>query len=313
MKSALPALVLTLGLPAIGWAQALEFPSNAELTMEQTTPLGSYAVPLEPFGEGILPAVALEGAIIRQAWRIEAEGLSTLQILAPLRDQLFAQGFEPLLECETEGCGGFDFRFATSVLPAPAMFVDLGDFRFVSAMREVDGGEEAVSLLVSQSAGAGFVQLIRISPEGSAPQATTAVAPPVRNVTPAQQGSFAEGLETDGHVVLADLTFETGSSQLGPGPYQSLMALAAYLRANPDRTVALVGHTDAEGSLEGNIALSRRRAGSVLERLVNVYSIPRRQMEAQGMGYLAPVSSNLTPEGREANRRVEVIVTSTAD
>jgi len=72
-----------------------------------------------------------------------------------------------------------------------------------------------------------------------------------------------------------------------------------------------VGHTDAEGSLDGNIALSRRRAASVLERLVTAYQVDRRQMEAQGMGYLAPIASNLTEEGREANRRVEVIVTST--
>ena len=41
------------------------------------------------------------------------------------------------------------------------------------------------------------------------------------------------------------------------------------------------------------------------------YGVPRRQLEAEGMGYLAPIASNLTEDGREANRRVEVIVTST--
>ena len=87
--------------------------------------------------------------------------------------------------------------------------------------------------------------------------------------------------------------------------------LGAYLLANPDKTVALVGHTDAEGSLAGNIALSQRRAASVLERLVSVYGVPRSQMEAEGVGYLAPRLSNLTEEGRRKNRRVEVIMTST--
>lgn len=304
-----------LCLPQVGWTQGLAFPSNAEMTLEQTEGLSTYAVPVEPFADGILPAIALEGAITRQAWRVDAPGLSTLEILGPLRDQLIAQGYTPLLECETEACGGFDFRFGTPVLRPPEMYVDLGDFRFLSAIRPVEGSavQQAVTLFVSRSPYAGFVQLIRVDPEGTAPQEAAPQTAPVRAASAVPQGGFAATLEAEGHVVLLDLAFETGSSLLGPGPYQSLIALAEYLRSNPDRTVALVGHTDAEGSLDGNIVLSRRRAGSVLERLVADYAIPRGQMEAQGMGYLAPVSSNLTPEGRDANRRVEVIVTSTPE
>jgi OOP family OmpA-OmpF porin len=63
--------------------------------------------------------------------------------------------------------------------------------------------------------------------------------------------------------------------------------------------------------LAGNIALSKRRAGSVLERLVTDYAASRQQLEAQGMGYLSPIQNNRTIEGREANRRVEAIITST--
>jgi outer membrane protein OmpA-like peptidoglycan-associated protein len=324
MKAALAAFTLSLGLPVAAGAQGLEMPPGAELTHQQTLPLDSYALPLAPFAEGALPALGMEGAVTRQAWRVAAAEPDTLRIIAPLREQLLAQGFEPLLECDTESCGGFDFRFATPVLPAPEMFVDLGDFRFLSAIRPAGaGGDEAVSLLVSRSVGAGYVQIVRVSPEGSvppgadaapgAPPADTAPVGPALSAPPGGPDGFAARLEAQGHVVLADLTFETGSSQLGPGPYASLAALADYLRANPDRTVALVGHTDAEGSLDANIALSRRRAASVLERLVSDHGIPRRQMDAQGMGYLAPVMSNLTPAGREANRRVEVIVTSTED
>jgi outer membrane protein OmpA-like peptidoglycan-associated protein len=63
--------------------------------------------------------------------------------------------------------------------------------------------------------------------------------------------------------------------------------------------------------LNGNIALSKKRAEAVLETLVSDFNVPRAQMDAQGMGYLSPIASNLTAQGREANRRVEVIVTST--
>ena len=306
-------LLLALCWPGAVAAQVLEFPANATMTAEEAEQAGRYVVPVEPYAEGFRNAIPVNGFVTRQAWRIEAQGLSTEQILGPLRDQLTGQGFEPLLDCETEGCGGFDFRYAIRVIRPPEMYVDLGDFRFLSAMRASDAGDEAIGLLVSRSAFAGFVQVTRVAPTGGAAPVAASGAAPVRAAVPVAQGSFAAILEAEGHLALPDLTFATGSAELDEGRYESLAALADYLRANPDRTVALVGHTDAEGSLEGNIALSRRRAASVLERMVSAYGIPRRQMEAQGMGYLAPVASNLTQEGRDANRRVEVIVTSTGE
>jgi OOP family OmpA-OmpF porin len=72
--------------------------------------------------------------------------------------------------------------------------------------------------------------------------------------------------------------------------------------------VALVGHTDATGSLDANIALSRKRAASVKDRLVRAYGIAVSRLDAEGMGYLAPIASNLTQAGRDANRRVEAVL-----
>jgi OOP family OmpA-OmpF porin len=86
--------------------------------------------------------------------------------------------------------------------------------------------------------------------------------------------------------------------------------LAQFLKANTGLRVALVGHTDAVGSLDSNIALSKARAQSVAQVLIRDYSIPQSQVEAEGMGYLAPVASNLARQGREANRRVEVVLLS---
>ena len=75
--------------------------------------------------------------------------------------------------------------------------------------------------------------------------------------------------------------------------------------------MALVGHTDASGGLDVNIAVSRQRAQSVRQRLIDRYDIPARQVDAQGVGYLSPRASNLTEAGRQKNRRVEVMMTST--
>ena len=115
-------------------------------------------------------------------------------------------------------------------------------------------------------------------------------------------------LQGSGHVVLKDLDFASGAGALSDRSYATLEALAAYLKANPARVVALVGHTDATGSLEANTALSRKRAEAVRARLIGKYEVPGGQVVAQGAGYLAPVASNLTQAGREANRRVEAVL-----
>ena len=293
-------------------AVTLDFPATSSATSEQVQTLGSYRVPTGPFADGALPAVRVNGEILKQAWRVGSGSLTTLQMIDPLRRQLEQAGFEILFECDTENCGGFDFRYGADLLPEPVMHVDLGDFRFLSA-RQGKERDEYISLMVSRSRGAGFVELTHVMPVDPEQQISlTSTKGPL--VVGAPQtvplGPLAETLERTGRYSLDDLKFDTGSSSLGQGTFASLAALADYLNANPKRTVALVGHTDAEGGLGGNIALSKMRAASVVERLVNAYAIPEAQLEAEGVGFLAPRASNLNDDGRARNRRVEVILTS---
>ncbi|MDG1801824.1 MAG: OmpA family protein [Paracoccaceae bacterium] len=295
-----------------GAAQAatLEFPSNATRALNDVRSPDSHSVAIGAYGESTVPMREVTGEVTRQAWMIDAPGITTAQIVGPLREQLVADGFNVVFECETDGCGGFDFRFAIDVSPAPAMIVDLGDFRYVSTSK----GDEVVSLMVSRTSTRGFVDVTRVGPSGSAVAQSSAPAvraTVARTDAAAVPDDFGAALETDGRLVLSDLAFQVGSSNLGDAAFASLDLLAEYLSANPNKTIALVGHTDSSGSLNGNIALSKRRASSVLDRLTRDYDIPRRQMEAEGMGYLSPLSTNLTQEGRDLNRRVEVIVTST--
>lgn len=305
------ALFLLALLPAPVSALTLDIPGAPVLVAEELADPAAYALPVGPYAGGTLPVRVTEGAVRRQAWRIRAAGVDPLQVIAPLRDQLRAQGFAVLLDCDTAICGGFDFRFATEVMPPPAMHVDLGDFRFLAAERS-DGTPERVGILVSRSAAQVFVQVIHAAPPGAAPalaQPDAAPLQPADAPPPASvPGDFGYTLEAEGRVVLADLAFATGSAQLAEGEFTSLAALAAYLRADAGRRVALVGHTDAEGPLDANIRLSQRRAASVVERLATAHDVPRAQMTAEGMGWLAPLATNLTPEGREANRRVEAVL-----
>ncbi|MGH1424818.1 MAG: OmpA family protein [Pseudooceanicola sp.] len=307
---------LVFASPAM--ALDLSVPPSARATLAQTASPDSFALPIGPFADGVLPVLEVEGSVTRRAWQISVQGTTSLQLLKPLRDQIVAAGYVPILECADRACGGFDFRYAADIIDAPAMQVDLFDYRVFTAHLGAGPDTRYVMILTSRTTTAGYIQLVLITPQGedSAGLAVTgdgkSVTTPDPVTTPATSDiPLATRLETDGHAILTDLEFETGSSQLNDGRYASLESLAEYLLANPDRRIALVGHTDTQGALDGNIALSRRRAQSVLERLVKRLGVARGQLDAEGMGYLAPVAANLTAQGRERNRRVEAVLLNT--
>ncbi len=299
---------------SVAQAQMLDFPSNASLQAEVVSPADSYALPMGIWENGAMPVQTVEGQVTQQAWRIEAASLTTLQLVRPLREQLRNSRYRVIFECQTEACGGFDFRFGVTTMSPPDMRINIGDFRFLAAERTGAEGPEYLTLFTSRTAEAGFVQVTHVGPFTQDPTAiASAQAPALRSFDATHDAAISDQLTQIGRAVLDDLSFGTGSAQLSVGEYPSLQALADYLLSFPDRTVALVGHTDSAGPLDANIALSKRRAASVLERLVSDYGVDRNQLEAEGMGYLAPIASNLTDAGREANRRVEVIVTSTQE
>lgn len=307
------ALAAVSALPGAARAEVL-LPDGATLTSEAVELAGAYAMPIGAWSEAsAVPTETVEGRVARRAWRLRGTGMSSYQILVNLRQQLLDAGYEVVFECEDRTCGGFDFRFGTEVINEPEMHVDLGDYRFLSAVKP--GTAEVVTLMVSRSASAGFIQVIEVGETDVVP----APAPPMAS-TKAEPGTampavltedIGSAMEKVGRFILGDLVFATGSADLGPGDYGSLAELAGYLNSHPEKRVALVGHTDAEGSLGGNISLSKRRAASVKDRLVNDFGVSPGQLEAEGIGYLAPIASNQTDDGRTRNRRVEAILVST--
>lgn len=301
-------------MPVDVQAGKLEFPVGAVQIADQLTAMASTAIPVAPFQDGGVQSVVAEGQVSATAWQVPNSGLSTLQIMVKLRDQIVADGFEILLDCDQTQCGGFDFRYELDLISEPDMHVDLGDYRFVSAKKTTkNAAPEYISLMVSRSSQTGFVQITTVSPQS---EITPTEVTRQNNNDPAilptalTAGSLANLLTTSGSAPLEDLVFQTGSSQLGDTTFDSLRELAEFLKTNPTLKIALVGHTDAQGSLENNLALSKKRAASVVERLVLAHGASPSQMEAAGVGYLSPRAANLTEEGRTKNRRVEVILTS---
>jgi outer membrane protein OmpA-like peptidoglycan-associated protein len=103
------------------------------------------------------------------------------------------------------------------------------------------------------------------------------------------------------------ILFDFDSAAIRAGLQSDLRALARNLQQYPNTTVDVVGHTDSEGSAEYNMDLSSRRAAAVAGVLLEQGVAPSR-IRSYGRGESEPVATNLTPEGRQQNRRVEVII-----
>ena len=107
-------------------------------------------------------------------------------------------------------------------------------------------------------------------------------------------------------VTLGDVLFDTGQATLKPGANLALNRLAIFLSANPQTKIIVEGHTDSRGSDEYNEVLSERRARAVATELMS-RGISTDQVQTLGRGKGYPVASNDTPEGRQQNRRVEIV------
>lgn len=109
-----------------------------------------------------------------------------------------------------------------------------------------------------------------------------------------------------------DLLFTTDSAALRPDLMQDIKAIASNLQQYPNSQIEVVGHTDNTGSSAYNQDLSQRRAVSVANVLREA-GVPNARIAAFGRGEDQPLpnASNLTPEGRTQNRRVEIIIRPT--
>lgn len=109
-------------------------------------------------------------------------------------------------------------------------------------------------------------------------------------------------------VAVGDILFDFNSSVLQSGYNAKLDELAGYLQSNPDAYVVAGGYADSVGDEEYNLALSQRRAASVKSYLVDQAGIDAKRVVALWFGELNPVGDNMTEDGRQLNRRVEVAV-----
>jgi len=108
-------------------------------------------------------------------------------------------------------------------------------------------------------------------------------------------------------ISLSDILFDVNRATLKPGAESNVRRIAAILQQYPDRQIAVEGHTDATGSDAYNQKLSEDRAASVRASLI-AGGVPQGQITSTGFGKTQPVATNDNAQGRQQNRRVEIIV-----
>ncbi|CAN5342551.1 hypothetical protein BH24GEM3_BH24GEM3_11520 [soil metagenome] len=116
-----------------------------------------------------------------------------------------------------------------------------------------------------------------------------------------------DALAAEGRVATQGIMFDTGSDRIRPESTPTLKEIGDMLRQHGDLRIRIEGHTDNVGNAASNQALSQTRAESVKQYLVSSYGIDAGRLETQGFGASKPSSSNDSPEGRQQNRRVELV------
>lgn len=248
---------------------------------ERVTGLVDGKVVTEPF----------EGRVLLRRFDNPA-GKSSLEILENYRLALQAEGLvidwtcASRTECGNQADGGWRSR--------NGMNLGIGsDVRYLTGTLTFEGATVHVS--VGVVSGSHYVQVLQAD----------AMATGQVSVTDAE--AMAAGIDATGKIALDNIYFDFGSAVLLPESDAAIAEIARLLTDRPELQVYLVGHTDSVGTLEANLTLSRDRAQAVVTALETRFGVEAGRAVPAGVGPLAPVASNATEDGRQLNRRVEIV------
>ena len=139
----------------------------------------------------------------------------------------------------------------------------------------------------------------------SAPQPPPPPTPPVAAIDPNDDSLF-QSISEEGRVVLP-FVFRPGRDELDASSQPLVDRVVAMMKKHPDLFLRIEGHTDNTGDPDVNLRLSAQRALAVQSALVDV-RIDKKRLDAVGVGGLQPRADNNTAEGREKNRRIELVM-----
>ena len=105
-----------------------------------------------------------------------------------------------------------------------------------------------------------------------------------------------------------NVEFDANKAIVKPQYETDIKRVADFMNANPNMKATIEGHTDNVGAAQDNLNLSQRRADAVMKFLVDKDNISQARLTAIGYGLTRPIADNATTEGRQKNRRVEVVL-----
>lgn len=267
------------------------------------------------------PALARSGKRVTLQYTLPA-ARSSLEVIRNYQQQARSEGFQPVFECAGDACGadGLQLKFSIVAAMLPSRFVDqIGDH---SAAACGAYGVSAIryALLENKATGA-TLAVAAANPEIFSTYCAdnfkkqlsvwvTRVEPQAREqqMVALSASDMAKSIDADGRVALYGIYFDTGKADVKPESKASLDQIGALLKQRPDLKLHVVGHTDNVGGVDANMALSKRRAESVVAALAGSYGVNRARLTGNGVASLAPVKTNTTEEGRAKNRRVELVL-----
>lgn len=130
----------------------------------------------------------------------------------------------------------------------------------------------------------------------------------IGNIRVAEGGKpLYDALAATGHVATHGILFDVGSDHIRAESTPTLKSISDMLTAHPDLKLMIEGHTDNVGSALSNQSLSERRAAAVKQYLVTMAHVDAARLSTKGYGASKPIAPNTTAEGRQDNRRVELV------
>jgi len=180
---------------------------------------------------------------------------------------------------------------------------------YINAIKKIGGTilfDRGAYMKVEQEGKEAWIE-VWVSSNGSDYRLTIVEKAVMEQEVVADPKALSDDLKNKGHVAIYGIYFDTDSAAIKPESEPALKAIAEMLEQNNSLKVYVVGHTDMTGTLEHNLELSKRRAESVVKKLVDTYGISSSRLKAMGVGSLCPVATNQSEETRKLNRRVELV------
>ena len=136
---------------------------------------------------------------------------------------------------------------------------------------------------------------------------TTVVKKAMEQEVVAKAEVMGKDIHATGHVSIYGIYFDTGKAEIQPASDAAIAEIAKLLNNDAALKLYVVGHTDSDGSFDFNMKLSKDRSAAVAAALTGKYGIAVDRMKSHGVASLAPVATNDTEDGKQKNRRVELV------